>query len=74
MKTLSQQVAEIATLVIRDEDRFFGTRQQAVEYTKYGIENGCSFQFIATNQNETIPEITETEVNIRSHYTSEASL
>jgi hypothetical protein len=54
MKTLSQQVAEIATLVIRDEDRFFGTRQQAVEYTKYGIENGCSFQFIATNQNETI--------------------
>ena len=68
-----KQIAEIATLVIRDEDRFFGTRQQAVEYAKYGIENGCTFQFIATDQNETIPEITETEVNIRSHYT-EASL
>jgi hypothetical protein len=25
------------------------------------LQNGCSFQFIATNQNETIPEITETD-------------
>lgn len=63
MKTYNEQVAEIATLVMRDRNRFFGTRKQAIEYAVYGIEIDANFgSFQWTNQVQSVPEITPQEV------------
>ena len=58
-----QQVAEIATLVMRDRSHFFGTRKQAIEYAIDGIKMGANFgSFVWTKQIQSIPEITIEEV------------
>ena len=63
MKTYNEQVAEIATLVMRDRNRFFGTRKQAIQYAIDGIKMELNFgSFQWTNQVQSIPEITIEEV------------
>ena len=63
MKTYNEQVAEIATLVMRDRNRFCCTRKQAIEYAVYGIQIEANFgSFQWTNQVQSIPEITVDEV------------
>lgn len=63
MVKYNEQVAEIATLVMRDRNRFCGTRKQAIEYAVYGIQIEANFgSFQWTKQVQSIPEITVDEV------------
>ena len=63
MKSIVESVAESATLVMRDRNRFFGTRKQAIEYAIDGIRMEANFgSFQWTNQIQNIPEITKQEV------------
>ena len=65
MNTYKEQVAEIATLVMRDRSHFYGTRKQAIQYAIDGIEMEANFgSFQWTNQVQSIPEITVEEVEI----------
>ncbi len=71
MNTYKEQVAEIATLVMRDRSHFYGTRKQAIQYAIDGIEMEANFgSFQWTNQVQSIPEITPQEVEavIKKHY------
>ena len=63
MKTYNEQVAEIATLVMRDRSHFFGSRKTAIQYAIDGIEMEANFgSFEWTKQVQSIPEITPQEV------------
>jgi len=64
-KTYIQQVAEIATLVMRDRSHFCGTRKQAIQYAVDGIQMEANFgSFQWTKQVQSIPEITTDEVEV----------
>ena len=65
MVNYNEQVAEIATLVMRDRNRFCGTRKEAIQYAIDGIEMEANFgSFQWTKQVQSIPEITSQEVEV----------
>ena len=65
-KTLENQIAELATLILRDGDRFCGKptqrRTSAISMARDSIENGLTVSVIATQQVESRKAITIQEV------------
>ena len=65
-KTLENQIAELATLILKDGDRFCGKptqrRTSAIKIAKDAIENGLTVSVISTQQVESRKSITIQEV------------
>jgi len=65
-KTLENQIAELATVILKDGDRFCGKptqrRTSAILMAKDAIENGLTVSVIATQQVESRKSITIQEV------------